>query len=124
MALGKMAKLSLAVAVVGIGLGVAGANSAALKGLYQDIFPTDQAHRMALQICFLQDHHFNRLDSADREACYRHALLPANSDMAAAEPAPPPGGINFVDLKRVSDQGRMPANDIRMRAITETAQAN
>src|SRR5690242_8582868 len=99
MVLRRMIKLPLGVAVLGLGLGVAAANSAALKGLYQDIFPTDPAKRMALQICFLQDHKFNRLDASAREACYNHALLVATTAAAGDQSGQAGAGINFVDLK-------------------------
>jgi hypothetical protein len=115
MALRGMIKLPLGVAVLGIGLGVAAANSAALKGLYQDVFPTDPAKRMALQLCFLQDHKFNRLDASAREACYNHALLVADTATVGEHPGQATAAVNFVDLKRAADLGPLPAHDIRLR---------
>src|SRR5262249_25078341 len=121
MALRRIVKLPLGVAVLGIGLGVAAGNSAAVKGFYQDIYPTDPAKRAALELCFLQDHMFNRLDSAARQACYSHALL-LPVDSASETSVRLPGGVNFVDLKYDADHGSMPANDLRQHTRPEHAQ--
>jgi hypothetical protein len=63
---------------------------------------------------------FNRLDSAAREACYSHALLPADS--AGAPNRRLPGGVNFVDLKYDADHGSMRANDLRQHTRPESAE--
>jgi hypothetical protein len=122
MALKRMVKRGGMVAVA-IGLVVAAANSAPLRDLYQDVFPTDPAKRMALEFCFLQDHKFNRLDSAARAACYSHALMPATAAAASQQAVPRGAPVNFVDLQRDAAQGRLPANDVRLHERNELLQA-
>jgi hypothetical protein len=64
-----------------------------------------------LELCFLQDHKFNRLDADERESCYRHALLPTQA--AEDEPIPVSPQANAVDLRRSAAVGHLPHNDIR-----------
>jgi hypothetical protein len=91
------------VAAVALGI-AAGARPAAVWGIYQGLYPSDPAKQLALDECSTQDQHFNRLDAAAREACYRH-----RSAAVAAAPA-----SNFVDRWQASSRGHMPRNDIRI----------
>ena len=108
----------LAAGIVGIALGAAAAYPGAVWDFYEQLYPSDAAKRHALELCFLTDHKFNRLDPDQREACYRerHAF----STQVALNPAlPPPAAtaptVNFVDLWRASGQGGLPQNDIRFQ---------
>jgi len=91
----------------------------AVKAFYEDIYPTDPAKRQALDLCFMQDHKFNRLDAGERETCYRHTLLPVGE--LANVPAPDRPDVNLVDLQRAAAQGSMPHNDIRRLEQTRDA---
>ncbi|GEM_PF-1994241 len=82
--------------------------------LYEELYPADPARRQALEMCFMRDHKFNRLDTAERDACYKLQLAPPPPVAIPAGLAPPPSaGANFVDLWRAAGQGRLPANDVR-----------
>jgi len=91
---------------------VAGARPTAVWETFQQIYPSDQAQRQALDHCFLEDHRFDRFDRAARDMCYRRN--PAARGAAAAEDAARmrPNG-NYVDLWRAAGQGHMPRNDVR-----------
>jgi hypothetical protein len=106
----------LAAIVIG-GVGVVAAYPNVVRGYYLDIYPADPAKQQALELCFLQDHRFNRLDADARESCYRHALLPAES--AASMPEVPQA--NAVDLQRAAALGSLPRNDIRRSEQTQAA---
>jgi hypothetical protein len=101
----------MAVVVVGAG-GIAASHPDAIKAFYEDIYPSDPAKREALDLCFMHDHKFNRLDPSQREACYGSMLLPRGELSSAPAPADRPN-VNLVDLQRAAAQGSMPHNDIR-----------
>jgi hypothetical protein len=98
-------------AVVGVG-GFAAMNPSVVKGFYEDLYPSDPAKRQALELCFMQDHKFNRLDADQREACYHH-LLSSLGDIPAAGAAALRPTANLVDLQRSAGAGSVPRNDIR-----------
>lgn len=105
------------VGLAGLSIGVAAANPAAIRDLIRGVYPAEPALRRALDQCFLQDPHFDRLDSKAREACYR-ALLPTIEPAAAGAhvPTPPP---NFVDLWRAAGWGHVSGNDVRAEQQTD-----
>jgi len=106
--------------IVAGGIGFIAAHPEAARGYYLEIYPTDPAKKQALELCFLQDHKFNRLDADQRENCYKHALVPAQS--MASQMAVDPPAANEVDLRRAAASGHMPKNDIRRLEQNETAQ--
>jgi hypothetical protein len=111
MMFGRLAKRVLFAAILmGVG-GFAVAHFQDVRSLYQGIYPTDPAKREALDLCFTQDHEFNRLDTIQREGCYRRALLPAAA-AAGFVPAVQPVA-NPIDLQHAAAAGRMPRNDVR-----------
>lgn len=117
MALGRSLKLAaVAVVVVSAG-GLAATHPQAVTTYYQEIYPGDPAKRQALDVCFMQDHTFNRLDPGQREACYRHILNSAEATSAgtAAQPV-----LNPIDLERAAAQGSLPRNDVRRLELQET----
>jgi hypothetical protein len=98
------------VVVVGAG-GFAVMNPGVVRAFYQDIYPSDPAKRQALELCFLQDHKFNRLEPDAREACYGRMLQPLG-EISSSETQQQPTA-NLVDLQRVAGERTLPRNDIR-----------
>ena len=94
-------------------------NPGVVKAFYEDLYPSDPAKRQALELCFMQDHLFNRVDPGAREACYRR-MLPTLAGTSAA-PAEDIAATNLVDLQRAAGAGNMPRNDIRRLEQNETA---
>ena len=119
MALGRTLRRVVLVLVGVAAGGFAVMHPEAVKAFYQDIYPSDPAKRQALDLCFMQDHKFNRLDAAERETCYRRALVPIGE--VAASPAADRPDVNLVDLQRAAAQGSMPNNDIRRLEQTQNA---
>ncbi|HWD57346.1 MAG TPA: hypothetical protein VG308_03645 [Stellaceae bacterium] len=110
MALGRVVRRSvLLLAVAGAG-GFVAMNPGVVKAFYEDLYPPDPARRQALDLCFMEDHKFNRLDAAARDDCYRRMLLPLGE--VAPTPRDQPN-VNLVDLERAASQGTQPRNDIR-----------
>lgn len=114
MAFGRSGRrIAAALVVVGAGVFVA-MNPGVVKAFYEDIYPSDPAKRQALELCFMQDHKFNRLDSGERDRCYRQMLFPVSEHSASAgvlaEQKPT---VNLIDLERAAAQGNMPRNDVR-----------
>lgn len=117
---GKMKGLLLA-GLLGAALGVAVVQPGGIAGFLDDpssvlgtfggIFPMDRARQEALDACFEQDHGFNRLLSAEREACYER-VLPARQAQGSGN-ALVAQAANFVDLWKAAGQGAAPKNDIR-----------
>ncbi|HWB48732.1 MAG TPA: hypothetical protein VG651_06455 [Stellaceae bacterium] len=97
----------LTLAVIGAA-GVAIVDPGIVKAFYQDIYPSDPAKRQALELCFMQDHKFNRLEASERERCY-HRMLQPLGEISSSDPAV----ANLVDLQRAAGQGSVPRNDIR-----------
>jgi hypothetical protein len=101
---------AVTVAVAAIG-GFAVLNPGVVRAFYQDIYPNDPAKRQALELCFLQDHMFNRLESSARETCYNRMLQPLGEISTSETPQSPTA--NLVDLRSAAGAGRQPRNDIR-----------
>jgi len=119
MALGRtLRRLILTVAIVGGG-GFAAMNPGVVRAFYEDIYPSDPAKRQALELCFVRDHKFNRLDSDQREACYR-TMLVSRGEIAAQSPNSQPP-MNSIDLQRAAGMGSVPRNDIRRSEETRDA---
>jgi hypothetical protein len=113
MALGRT---MMALVVVGAS-GFAAINPGMVKAFYEDIYPSDPVMRQALDICFMEDHKFNRLDESARAACYRHTLSTLGG--AAASAAGYQAGVNPVDLQRTVAEGSLPRNDARRLEQTQ-----
>lgn len=82
-------------------------NPGVVKAFYDQIYPSDPAKREALDLCFMQDHKFNRLDADERDSCYQRMLQPLGEINSSERPV-----INPVDLQRAAAQGSMPRSDI------------
>jgi hypothetical protein len=108
----------LAVIVAG---GLAMKNPGAVWAFYDDIYPSDPAKRQALDLCFVENHQFNRLDASERNACYQHMLLRLGDLTPSGSPIGQPA-VNFVDLQRAAGEGSLPRNDIRRLEQTRQAQ--
>jgi hypothetical protein len=111
----------LSAAVIVVAGSVAAVHPEAIRNFYLDVYPSDPGKREALELCFLQDHKFNRLDAEERDTCYKHALVPTATDAAvgivpADQPQP-----NEVDLRRDAAAGSMPRNDVRRHEETQNA---
>lgn len=107
MALGRAVRR---IAMMGIILGAGGfavMNPGVVKAFYHDIYPEDPAKRQALDMCFMENHKFDRLDAGERDACYKRMLQPLGEVTASA-----PVTVNAVDMQRAAAQGSMPRNDI------------
>jgi hypothetical protein len=111
MRVGRLVRWILSAAILMTIGGFAATHLQEIRGLYGDIYPTDPAKREALDLCFTQDHEFNRLDTVQRKSCYRRALLPAAA-AAGFVPAVQPTA-NPIDLQHASAAGHMPRNDVR-----------
>ena len=81
-----------------------------VKAFYEGIYPSDPVRRQALDMCFMEDHQFNRLDTSERDACYRRTLFTLGEASPAPKATQPT--VNLVDLQRVAGQGSVPHNDI------------
>jgi hypothetical protein len=107
MALGRIIKRTmLGLVVIGAGA-FAAMNPGVVKAFYHDIYPNDPAKREALDMCFMENHKFNRLDAGERDACYKRMLQPLGEITPTEQPS-----VNAVDLQRAAAQGSMPRNDI------------
>ena len=110
MALGRVVRRLVMTLVVVGGGAFAVMNPGVVKAFYEDLYPGDPAKRQALELCFMQDHKFNRLDPSERDACYHRMLQPLG------ELSPPPleqPNANLVDLQRAAGLGSLPRNDVR-----------
>ena len=90
----------------------AGMRPAAVWEIFQQIYPSDPMQRQALDQCFMEDHRFDRLDRAAREACYRRNAA-ARGAAAPDQATRIRANSNFVDLWRAAGQGHMPRHDVR-----------
>jgi hypothetical protein len=111
-------KFWVVASIAGISLGLAAANPDIVQDFYEQLYPSDPAKRHALELCFLADHQFNRLDRSQREACYRgrSALVTdVAPDVDGAKPPTSNAAANVIDLWRSSGQGNLPQNDIRFQ---------
>jgi len=119
MALGRtLRRLILTVAIVGGG-GFAAMNPGVVRAFYEDIYPSDPAKREALELCFVRDHKFNRLDPDQRDACYR-TMLVSRGEVTVQSPGVQPTA-NSIDLQRAAGMGSVPRNDIRRTEETRGA---
>ena len=105
--------------VVAVG-GYAAINPGAVKAFYQGIYPSDPVKRQALELCFMQNHKFNRLEASEREACY-HRMLQPLGEIPGAGAGAEQLNTNLVDLQHAAGAGAMPRNDIRRLEQTENA---
>ena len=87
-------------------------NPGAVKAFYEDLYPNDPAKRQALEPCFMSDHSFDRLHSAERDTRYRRMMQPLGA-ISAANAAPNRPNAQLVDLQHAAGQRGMPRNDIR-----------
>ena len=71
---------------VGLTAAAAASQFGPIRSLLDDIYPKNAARAQALRLCMLADPNFNRLDSAEREACYHHAFGERTSVSPAAAP--------------------------------------
>ncbi|MGA8399036.1 MAG: hypothetical protein WB697_04065 [Stellaceae bacterium] len=101
-----MKRVALTLVVIGAGA-YAAMNPGVVNAFYHGVYPDDPAKQQALELCFMQDHTFNRLDASARDACYSRMLQPLGEVTASGRP-----NVNMVDLQRAAAQGSMPRNDI------------
>jgi len=104
MVFGKRTVLGLAVITAGA---VAAMNPGMVKAFYEGIYPSDPAKAEALDMCFMENHTFNRLNTGERDACYKRMLRPLGEITAASLLS-----VNPIDLQRAAAQPNMPHNDI------------
>jgi hypothetical protein len=101
--------------------GIAAMHPGAVKAFYLDIYPNDPARAQALDLCFTENHAFNRLDAGQRDTCYRHILYSV-SEVSSASLAPPV--VNPIDLQRAAGLGSLPRNDVRQEQQSQDAAAH
>jgi hypothetical protein len=118
---GGVSRRLLLVAIIAFAGGAASVHPEIIGNFYESIYPSDSAKRQALDLCFLQDHKFNRLDPEERDACYLRNLTPAIGRAAMAGTTAAAIEPNAVDLWRAAGEGQMPRNDIRRREQTLNA---
>jgi|SRR5579862_5633855 len=106
MGLGRGTKWICAAAVVVAGVAVL-VRPGAIYSLVTEVYPSDPGKREALELCFLQDQRFNRLDAGERANCYSRAML------AGLAPSSDPPKANPIDLRRDAAVGNMPRDDVR-----------
>ena len=119
-------KAFVLVVLLAIGAGVAMTHPEVVDGMVDEFLEQfnfgDPTKQHALNECFFADHKFNRLDPAERDACYRqHATETAEAAVVPAPMPPPPHlpQVNQMDLRRSAGLGRMPNNDIRAQQQTD-----
>jgi len=95
-------------------------NPGVVTGFYEDLYPSDPAKRHALELCFMQDHKFNRLFANERDACY-HRMLSSLGEIPAAGAVSEQPTANLVDLQHSAGAGSAPRNDIRRLEQNENA---
>jgi hypothetical protein len=117
MGFGRLVRRALFIVILVTAGGMAATHFQDLSRFYGDIYPTDPTKREALDLCFTQDHQFNRLDANARASCYSRALLPAAA-AAGFVPAARPIA-NPIDLQRAAAAGYMPRNDVRQSQQTQ-----
>jgi hypothetical protein len=117
MALPRLLRSTLAAVVFGLGGAYIATHGEAIINLYEALYPNDPAKRQALDMCFLENHDFNRLDAAQRTACYQHARLSGafTASIVGVVPA------NDIDLRQAAAAGTMPRNDVRRAEQTRDA---
>lgn len=117
MGFGRLVRRVLVVVIFTTAGGLAAMHFRDISNFYRAIYPSDPAKREALDLCFTQDHQFNRLDANARASCYSRALTPA-AMVAGYAPAAGPVA-NPIDLQRAAAAGHMPRNDVRRTEETE-----
>ena len=107
-------KVVLLAGLIGVAIGAAtGIGPETAWGFYRELYPSDPAHRRALDACFAQDPGFNRSDPSARAACYAHNALLLNGSVDLRARRATAAASNFVDLWRSAGQGSLPQNDVR-----------
>ena len=116
MVLGRtLRRVVAAFVIIGAG-GYAVTNPGMVKALYRGIYPSDPAKREALDMCFMENHEFNRLDADQRDTCYKRMLQPLGEITTSEQP-----NVNPIDLQRAAAQRSMPRNDIIRLEQNQTA---
>jgi hypothetical protein len=95
---------------IGVLVGMAAAQPDAVTRVFDQFYPRDAGKREALDRCTARDSAFNRLDAAERDACYVHNMAVAVETSPAA---------NFVDFWRAAGQGHLQQTDVRFEQQTE-----
>ncbi|HXC26622.1 MAG TPA: hypothetical protein VNV38_01610 [Stellaceae bacterium] len=101
-----MRRIVIAFIVIGAA-GYAAINPGVVDAFYRDIYPSDPAKAQALDMCFVENHEFNRLNAGQRDACYQRMLQRLGEITPADRP-----NVNPIDLQRAAAQGSMPKSDI------------
>jgi hypothetical protein len=82
-------------------LGAAGASEMGLlDGRLAEIFPQDEAKRIALGQCEIESGAFDRFEAAARDACYRRTTGSQFTELSHTTPAP-----NQLDLRAAAGRG-------------------
>jgi hypothetical protein len=82
-------------------LGAAGASEMGLlEGRLAEVFPQDQAERIALGRCEMESGAFDRFDAGARDACYRRTAGSQFAELSHTAPAP-----NQLDLRAAAARG-------------------
>jgi hypothetical protein len=117
MAVGRIVRGVFLAAALVVGGGAVAGHPGAIWDYYRELYPSDPVKSQALEMCFLQDHKFNRLDADEREGCYKRALVAVQvtQGYVAVEPSQP----NAIDLRRAAAAAGMPRNDVRRIEQTE-----
>jgi hypothetical protein len=95
-------------------------NPGKVRAFYEELYPSDPAKREALELCFAQNHQFNRLDSNQRATCYRESLYRLGESIVAQSTAQVQTA-NPLDLRRAAAMGAVPRNDIRRQEDEQNA---
>lgn len=103
---GTVKRLVIAFIVIGAA-GYAAINPGVVDTFYRGIYPSDPAKAQALDMCFMENHEFNRLDADQRDACYSR-MLQRLGEITPADRT----NMNAIDLQRSAAQGSMPKSDI------------
>ena len=103
-----------AFAVLLLSAGTAGVVEPDIFELLRDAYPADRAKQTALEWCASEDKNFNRLSTAEREACYQRMVPSAAISAVAAsalQAAPNP-----IDMAQSAGARQ---GDIRQQQATE-----
>ena len=93
----KIIMMPVLLAVVGA---AAASQIGLLSGRLADVFPQDEAKRIALSRCETASGAFDRFDAGARDACYRHITAAQFTEPAHIAPAP-----NQLDLRAAAARG-------------------
>jgi hypothetical protein len=121
MAMGRSVKRVVLVTILVFAGGMAAVFAKSIAGFCENIYPGDPAKRQALDLCFMQNHRFNRLDAAERDACYQRTLMRPTAAAAMEMLTPVQIEPNAVDMRRAAVAGPLPRNDVRRLEQTDDA---